>query len=320
MRRTFALQSTQSTKYFMTAQNAVQSILESSECDLTCISKKGRNRRVTVICDPSFTRELLAYYHWGERHPDNFFENTFRIAGQIVTDPKNGDTILIARFLLKVIARERSKTRVVTSSQSILDCMGQAYMLNQCLAQSDFSFLQGFGPLTVIGAGHSHPDLGGIGVSMSGDDVKEHLQCLEYKDMPWLSHIVDPIRGLSAFYYGQQMQTPNIIYCFYPGDAQIFRLQSTFLYRRKACGLVPVREQIPSGQPDRAHPCSAENKNAACPVSAATPPASVQSDVPVPCVASMQPPGRPDDPKATDRLHRYFAAVRKFLQKMIEPS
>lgn len=243
MRREFVLQKQEQDKYYITEIDALKSIIKSCECSPTYTLVEGEQEDVTVICDPNFMHELLAYYHWGENHPNNYYEDVFRIAGQVLYNQETKSTILIARFLVKVVASERSKTAVVTSSQGKIDCIRQAFLINECLDKSDYDFMKGFGQLTIIGAGHSHPNLKGIDVNMSGIDVEDHQKALDYETMPWLTQIVDPNRGLSAFYYGKEMKKPKVVYLFYPGDDLLFELKTSFLHKRKTTNIIPLHKK-----------------------------------------------------------------------------
>lgn len=244
MRREFKLQPHEKEDYLISEIDALKSIVKSCECSPSYTVNEGSLKTVSVICDPNFMHELIAYYHWGENHPNNYYEDAYRIAGQVLHNPETNSTILIARFLIKVVASDRSKTSVSTSAQGVVDCMRQASMINDCLKESEMDFISGFGPLKIIGAGHSHPNLNGIDVNMSGIDVEDHQKSLDYDTMPWLTQIVDPNRGLSAFYFGKTMQTPKVVYMFYPGDDLLFELKTNFMYKRKNPDIVPKYNKI----------------------------------------------------------------------------
>lgn len=244
MRREFKIQPQEKDDYLISEIDAFKSIVKSCECSPTYTFVEGALQNVTVFCDPNFMHELIAYYHWSENHPNNYYEDAYRIAGQVLHNPEINSTILIARFLIKVVASDRSKTAVSTSPQGVVDCMRQASIINDCLEKSDMDFISDFGPLQIIGAGHSHPNLSGIDVNMSGIDVEDHQKCLDYDDMPWLTQIVDPNRGLSAFYFGKTMKTPKVVYMFYPGDDMLFELRTSFMYKRKPTNIIPKHNRI----------------------------------------------------------------------------
>lgn len=232
-RRHFQIESQEFEYFYMNECDAFKSIKQSVKEDISYILDEGQTNDVTVFFDPNFMHELMHYYHWRENHPNNFFEDSYAISGQVIDNPDNGNKILIARFLLKNVAAERSKTQVTTSPAGKKAYFRQNAIIEQCLKDSDYSFISKFGPLQVIGTGHSHPNLGGIGVNPSGIDVEDHARNMEYPDMPWFTHIVDPIRGLSSVYYGNKMITPRTVYLFYPGDDFIYEGHYLFKYKRK---------------------------------------------------------------------------------------
>lgn len=221
--------------YHMSEEYVKKSIRESVPNQLFEMTTKGRCKNVTVICDPNFMHELLSYYHWGERNAQNFLEDVFRISGQVFYDGHN--LILVPRFLLRIVSEERSKTSVVTSVANKQGAEYQNYILERSLDHTDYSWLKRFGPLHVIGHGHSHPDLGGIGVKPSFIDVADHRSNLDDHQTIWLSHIVDPIRGLTGFYYGPDLDCPKVVYMFYQSDYDLF-----------------VRNQVPERNPPKTFP------------------------------------------------------------------
>ena len=139
MRREFVLQKQEQDKYYITEIDALKSIIKSCECSPTYTLVEGEQEDVTVICDPNFMHELLAYYHWGENHPNNYYEDVFRIAGQVLHNQETKSTILIARFLVKVVASERSKT---AAARRVPHCLCAAIVcpdahLQSCRCASD---------------------------------------------------------------------------------------------------------------------------------------------------------------------------------------
>lgn len=214
--------------YLLSEEDALASIYESVNGKLCEYTDKGQLSDVTVICDPNFMHELFAYYHWKERNAQNYLEDIFRISGQVFYDKDK--LILVPRFLLKMVSEKRSKTGVVTSVVNKQGAEYQNYLLEQELRSTDYHWLEEFGPLEVIGHGHSHPDLGSIGVEPSSIDVTDHRSNLEDHKL-WLSHIVDPIRGLTGFYFGPKLKRPKVIYLIYQEDKELFERKQVFFGR-----------------------------------------------------------------------------------------
>lgn len=206
-------------RYIISEADLIKSIRESVRGGVHQVEKRGSNNNVTVICDPNFVHELLSYFHWTEKNAQNYLEDTFRISGQVFYDEDR--LILVPRFLLRMVSSNRTKTSVVTTVENKQGAVYQNYVLEQSLSQTDYSWLKEFGPLEVLGHGHSHPDLGGIGVNPSSIDVNDHRRNLQDHAL-WLSHIVDPIRGLSGFYFGPELSRPKVIYMFYSEDRDMF--------------------------------------------------------------------------------------------------
>lgn len=226
--------------FYMTETDVFMSIKESVKKCISFIRVEGDTKNVTVFLDPNFTRDLMHYYHWRERHPDNYLEDSSAISAQIFKNPDTNSTIIVARFLIKNVASERTKVHVTTSSEGKKAYYRQNAYIIQSLTHSSYGFIERFGPLQIVGTTHSHPDLGGIGVRSSTEDVNDHHKYMNGTTDIWLTHIVDPIRGLSEFYYGQNMIRPTVVYLYYPEDDYIWEGEGMFKYQRQSPNTFPV--------------------------------------------------------------------------------
>ena len=195
--------------------DAEKSIIESCHVPPTVIKAKNASP-CTVVCDPDYMHQLLHYLDWGRITPRNYLEDIFEISGHIFY---HGDSItIIPRMVIRMVSTQRSKTHVVTTSESKIGAIYQNSISELNIEHCDCPWLSEYGSLSLVGHGHTHPDLGGIGVCPSGIDREEHAM----HESPWISQICDPIRLLSAFYYGAQMQPANVTYILYPEDAVLF--------------------------------------------------------------------------------------------------
>ncbi len=239
MRRQGTLTKCEKNYYEMSPGDVERSIRESSAQSLHLVRERGSLPNVTVICDPNYCHDLIEYYHWGERSPQNFLEDISGISGQIFYE---GDHItIVPRYLLKMVSERRTKTSVTTSTVNKQGADYQNHILNECLSTSDCKWMQQFGELQIEGRCHSHPDLGSIGVRPSGIDVNDHRNNMSSNEL-WLSQIVDPVRCMSAFYFGPGLQKPQVIYCLYASDFDRFRHGSYFSRRPPRIQPIPVRE------------------------------------------------------------------------------
>lgn len=238
MRREIAIKEIIHDRYLISESDLIKSIRESVQGNLYQFETHGNLEKVTVVCDPNFMHELLSYFHWKERNAQNYLEDTFRISGQIFY--ADDRLVIVPRFLLRMVSEDRTKTSVVTNVTNKQGAEYQNYILEQSLLATDYSWLSKFGPLQVIGHGHSHPDLGGIGVKPSSIDVDDHRKNLEDHAI-WLSHIVDPIRGLSGFYYGPELKCPKVIYMLYSEDRELFE-KSRQVLNRVGPEIIPIHD------------------------------------------------------------------------------
>lgn len=238
MRREIKATEIISDRYVMSEKDVCRSIRESVPGrHLFEMEVRGNLDKVTVICDPNFMHELFGYYHWRERNAQNYLEDTFRISGQIFHSEDK--VIIVPRFLLRMVSTNRKKTEVKTNVVNKAGAEYQNYVLNCSLDATDYRWLKSFGPLYVLGHGHSHPDLG-IGVTPSTTDVTEHRENLADHTF-WLSQIVDPIRGMSGFYFGYHLNRPKVIYMLYPEDHDLFQ-QEKKMFNRSVPVIVPKHE------------------------------------------------------------------------------
>ena len=239
-RRPLKLIGEETETYYMTEAEAFLSIKDSVDKSISFDRVEGDTKDVTVFLDPNFTRDLMHYYHWRERHPDNYLEDSSAISAQVLRNPDTDNIIIIVRFLIKNVASERTKVHVTTSSEGKKAYYRQNAYIEQSLSQTSFGFFRKFGPLQIVGTTHSHPDLAGIDVRPSSEDVADHHKYMKDTTDIWLTHIVDPIRGLSEFYYGEDMIRPTVVYLFYPDDDFIWEGDDMFKYQRKAPKKFPV--------------------------------------------------------------------------------
>lgn len=235
MRRQGTLTERTEDVYVMSLQDLERSIRESSREQLVPIRIAGTIPNVTVVCDPNYMRELIAYYHWGERNASNYLEDVSRISGQVFGTER--ELVIVPRFLLRIVSEKRSKTGVSASVGSKRGAEYQNDVFDESLPYTDYQWLRQFGPLRVIGHCHSHPDLGQIGVNPSSIDVADHADSISDGRLVWLSQIVDPIRRMTSFYFGRNMKTPNMVFYLYPADVNRFRYGTA--YRRQAPKTLP---------------------------------------------------------------------------------
>lgn len=240
VRRSLRLIGEETETYYMTEKDVFLSIKDSVKKSISYSRVEGDTKSVTIFLDPNFTRELMHYYHWRERHPDNYLEDSSAISAQVFKNPETDNIIIVARFLIKNVASERTKVHVTTSSDGKKAYYRQNAYIIQSLSHSTYDFLEKFGPLQIVGTTHSHPDLGGIGVNPSAEDVADHHKYMDNTTDVWLTHIVDPIRGLSAFYYGHNMVRPTVVYLYYPEDDYIWGGEGMFKYQRTSPSLFPM--------------------------------------------------------------------------------
>ena len=226
--------------YYMTEADVFFSIKDSVKKSISYTRVEGETKNITVFLDPNFTRDLMHYYHWLEYHPDNYLEDSSAISAQVFKNPDTNSVIIVARFLIKNVASERTKVHVTTSSEGKKAYYRQNAYIGQSLSHSSYDFLERFGPLQLVGTTHSHPNLGGIGVRPSPEDVADHHKYMDETTDIWLTHIVDPIRGLSEFYYGHNMIRPTVVYLYYPEDDYIWEGEGMFKYQRQSPNTFPI--------------------------------------------------------------------------------
>ncbi len=210
--------------YSFSAKDAEKSIMESCKTPLMVERKKGQNHNVTVICDPNFMSQLLPYLNWGENSPLNYLEDVLHISGEIYKD--NEKTVIIPRFLIRIVTTERSKTAVVTTEENKTASAKQNYMINSNIRNTDYHWLSDFAKLEIVGHGHTHPNLGFIGTKPSGTDRNDHAKNVVDCDV-WLSMIIDPVRCDISFYCGENMSQPDVVYMLYPKDSALFKYGTT---------------------------------------------------------------------------------------------
>lgn len=254
-RRPLKLIGEETETYYMTEKDVFLSIKDSVKKSISYSRVEGESEKVTVFLEPNFTRDLMHYYHWREHHPDNYLEDSSAISAQIFKNPDTNSTIIVARFLIKNVASERTKVHVTTSSEGKKAYYRQNAYIIQSLTHSSYDFIERFGPLQIVGTTHSHPDLPGIDVRPSSEDVADHYKYMNETTDIWLTHIVDPIRGLSEFYYGHDMIRPTVVYLYYPEDDYIWEGEGMFKYQRQSPNTFPIYKKEHLYSKDGQLPC-----------------------------------------------------------------
>ena len=175
----------------------------------------GKQSKHSVILLPSAMRELEAFIHWGEQHPNNQDEQQFRGLGHYFVDAGGAATVVVSNIQY-VYSASRSKTHAKIISgldTSIYERLNEELAIINKRASTANTDRDGFelDPFVLYGKkeavlwGHTHPNLG---VFFSQTDLDGHLAP---EDTPRISLVCDPHRLEMCAIVGIRKENAQVI-------------------------------------------------------------------------------------------------------------
>lgn len=119
-----------------------------------------------VIFSPTATNELMQYFHFGEKHPSNMYEQQVALIGN-----KIGDSFLI-KFVVPSILYNRARNMATMDEFCIKQVLDEVDIINENINKSDSKYQDEFGKVQFLGFAHSHPQ--DAAFKFSVHDSKNH--------------------------------------------------------------------------------------------------------------------------------------------------
>lgn len=105
----------------------------------------------TVVLTPQATKDLYSYFHYGEYHPSNLYEQQAALIGN-----QQGNNFLV-KFIVPAILYNRAGNMATMDEFCIDQVLDEVSIINETLHRSDLIYQDSLGPVQFIGFAHSHP-------------------------------------------------------------------------------------------------------------------------------------------------------------------
>ena len=105
----------------------------------------------TVIFTPQATKDLFGFFHYGECHPSNLYEQQVALVGN------NLGNISLVKYLVPAILYNRAGNMATMDDFCIGQIMDEVSIINENIPKSDLIYQDSFGNVEFIGFAHSHP-------------------------------------------------------------------------------------------------------------------------------------------------------------------
>lgn len=105
----------------------------------------------TVIFTPQATKDLFGFFHYGECHPSNLYEQQVALIGN------NLGKISLIKYIVPAILFNRAGNMATMNDFCINQIMDEVSIINENILKSDLIYQDSYGRVDFIGFAHSHP-------------------------------------------------------------------------------------------------------------------------------------------------------------------
>lgn len=156
----------------------------------------------TVILTPQATKDLYGFFHYGERHPSNLYEQQVALIGN-----RFSNTFLL-KYIVPAILFNRAGNLATMNDFTIKQIIEEVSIINENISKSDTIYQDSYGDVEFIGFAHSHPEKTEFRFSI--DDTKNHKDFVKkYGD--FLSIIINPQKKKIVCFSGENCEQTNLI-------------------------------------------------------------------------------------------------------------
>ena len=155
-----------------------------------------------VIFTPQATKGLYSFFHYGERHPSNLYEQQVALIG------KKFDDIFLIKFVVPALLYNRFGNLATMDNLTISQILDEVLIINDNTSKSDAIYRDSFGNVEFLGFAHSHP--GDTEFRFSINDTKNHLNFVQqFGD--FLSILVNPQKEKIVCFSGKDCMQAKLI-------------------------------------------------------------------------------------------------------------
>ena len=156
----------------------------------------------TVIFTPQATKDLFGFFHYGEHHPSNLYEQQVALVGN------NLGNISLVKYIVPAILYNRAGNMATMDEFCISQIMDEVSIINENLFKSDLIYQDSFGNVKFMGFAHSHPQETDFRFSIH--DVYNHKDFVkQYGD--FISIILNPQKKKIVCFSGENCTQVKLI-------------------------------------------------------------------------------------------------------------
>ena len=156
----------------------------------------------TVIFTPQATKDLFGFFHYGECHPSNLYEQQVALVGN------NLGNISIVKYVVPAILYNRAGNMATMDDFCISQIMEEVSIINENIPKSDLIYQDSFGNVEFIGLAHSHPQETDFRFSIH--DVNNHKDFVKQYGN-FLSIILNPQKKKIVCFSGEDCVQSKLI-------------------------------------------------------------------------------------------------------------
>lgn len=156
----------------------------------------------TVIFTPQATKDLFGFFHYGECHPSNLYEQQVALVGN------NLGNISLVKFVVPAILYNRAGNMATMDEFCINQIMDEVSIINENILKSDLIYQDSYGNVEFIGFAHSHSQETDFRFSIH--DVNNHKDFVKQYGN-FLSIILNPQKKKIVCFSGQDCVQSNLI-------------------------------------------------------------------------------------------------------------
>lgn len=156
----------------------------------------------TVIFTPQATKDLFDFFHYGECHPSNLYEQQVALIGN------NLGNISLVKYIVPAILYNRAGNMATMDDFCISQIMDEVSIINENIPKSDLIYQDSFGNVEFIGFAHSHPQETDFRFSIH--DVNNHKDFVKQYGN-FLSIILNPQKKKIVCFSGEDCVQSKLI-------------------------------------------------------------------------------------------------------------
>ena len=157
----------------------------------------------TVIFTPQATKDLFGFFHYGECHPSNLYEQQVALVGN------NLGNISLVRFIVPAILYNRAGNMATMDEFCINQIMDEVSIINENILKSDLIYQDSFGNVKFIGLAHSHPQETDFKFSIH--DTNNHKDFVKQYGENFISIILNPQKKKIVCFSGKNCIQSKLI-------------------------------------------------------------------------------------------------------------